>query len=478
MDFWDALVHWARVRPHHFAVRTASHELTYAQLADLTAQLATTLAEVPHQRVGILTSEPAHMALGFQACALSGKTLVVLDPAWPASLLSDMVARLGCTHLIAQDLPAALLENNLSLIDVPQSSSGCELSPCSNVPERELLIICTSGTTSHPKAILRSAQSWTKSINAGASILGATDQCVTLSPGPVSHGLGLYSLVESLQTGGTFVGAGRWDANRTASLLRRVSCNRIVSVPTILQRMLDSLDSELVNEITCVVSGGESLSAELVDRLYDLPKMKRCVEYFGSSEHSLIAYSQRAPRGANLGSFTGVLFPGVKVHLHDHDTPTGTGQVYVDSPFNAKGYLTETAPPIARCNKSTSIGDRASLVGQQGIVFQPRSDGMLILNGNNIYVQELEQVFAQIGLPQVKIRVSDGRDQACLIAYVCSAPVDEQSLQKQLAQLLPTYKIPHEIVFLSQWPQTFSGKAKIPSPLEQANEIMKRVRLR
>lgn len=478
MDFWNALVHWSQLRPDHLAVRSHDQELSYVQLADLTAQLATKLVTVGDRRIGILTSDPADMALAFQGCALADKSLVVLDPAWPRALLGEMLSRLRCTHLIARSVPEALADKNLTLISFPNAYSKEPLPLTSPAPDRELLIICTSGTTSRPKAIRRSARSWIASIAAGATILGATADSVTLCPGPISHGLGLYSLVESLHTGGTFIGPGRWDLNRTGALADSAACTRIVSVPTILERILTSIEATNLAHVSTVVSGGESLGSNLVDQLYQLPSMKHCIEYFGSSEHSLIAYAQRQPGQISTGVFTGKLFPTVKVHLHDQDSNTGLGQVFVQSEFNATEYLPETAAPITRCKNSTSINDRGVLVDHQTICFYPRGDGMMNLNGNNVHASEIRLAFAQLGLPQSKIQLRIVDNKAHLVAYLCSKPLDSDELKTSLRELLPAYKIPHEVIFLSHWPQTFSGKARIPFLEAENKTILGRLRIR
>ncbi|TAP27493.1 class I adenylate-forming enzyme family protein [Arthrobacter sp. S41] len=478
MDYWTALNHWSQQRPDHLAVASTVGQLTYSQLADYAQQLATTLDAVPNQRIGILTSDPVQMAVGFQGTALAGKTLVVLDPAWPEALLRSMINLLQCTHLISQDLPECLDADTFKLVPLPQSGSTGPRITRANSPKRELLIICTSGTTSRPKAIVRTAESWTTSIASCADILGATSDSITLSPGPISHGLGLYSLVESLHTGGTFVGTGRWNVDGTRTLLKRFRCNRIVSVPTILELMLNSIDANLLGHVTCVVSGGESLRPVVVNQLHSLVSLRHCVEYFGSSEHSLIAYAKRIPGGVASNNFVGTLFPEVEVHLHDKDLHTGTGRVFVQSPFNAIDYLAETAPPMARCHTSTSICDMAKVSGNREITFLRRGDGMLNLHGNNIYVQEIEQAFVRVGLPQIKIQVqgSDGNER--LVAFVCSTPVEGQDLLSELGEFLPTYKIPHEVIFMSRWPQTFSGKATLLHLDEGSEEFLQRLRLR
>ncbi len=418
------------------------------------------------------------MAVGFHATSLAGKTLVVLDPSWPQALLDSMLGTLAC-KLVITDCPNRLGKTGLAdpLVLSPESDcSVWELHEHEN--ERELLIICTSGSTARPKAISRTADSWLASLAAAAEILMATEEAVTLSPGPISHGVGLYSLIESIHTGGTFIGAGHWRPEAINSLLSQVACNRIVSVPTILGRLPTHLEPQHLSNIRWVISGGETLPAKLVSRLHALPALESCVEYFGSSEHSLIAYAHRGTIAKDAGCFSGRLFPGVSVHFHDVDPDTGSGAAYIDSPYNANGYDPATAPPIARCGNSTSILDQGMQSDDGTITFMCRDDGMLNLNGNNIHPSEIKDVLATLNIRDVKVRIEQENGHSRLVAYALSPAIEREHLQNQLFDLLPAFKVPHEIILLKQWPLAFSGKSAAFRVADESPEFLTRILLR
>ncbi|KSU68116.1 class I adenylate-forming enzyme family protein [Arthrobacter sp. NIO-1057] len=478
MNFWDALTSWAECLPHKSAVVSLTGELTYAQLAGRAQHLARTLRELPEQRVGILANDPITMAVGFHGAALAGKTLVILDPSWPEALLHTMVSTLKCAHIMTDFSAADLQKIPATVFTISENADNAPWVAQEHPEDRELLIICTSGTTSRPKAIIRTARSWQCSVEVGAPILKATEASITLSPGPISHGLGLYSLVESIHTGGTFVGSGRWSTQGAKNLLGRLRCNRVVTVPTILDRLFSDMELQQLASIRWVISGGESLSPRIVAQLQKLPSYESCVEYFGSSEHSLIAYSHRDTNEQLSDGFSGQLFPTVSVHLHAVDPVTGIGTAYVDSPFNAIGYDPHTAPSIARCNASTSTLDQARQFSDQQIAFIRREDGMLNLHGNNIHPAEIIAVFSTLNMTEVKIHLDTESDKPRLIAYVRSPVIDGELLRENLFEQLPVFKVPHEVVSLNSWPQGFSGKASITALSDDAPEILKRIQIR
>ncbi|UYQ76203.1 acyl--CoA ligase [Glutamicibacter sp. JL.03c] len=478
MGFWQAVASWAESCPNNSAVIAPSGKLTFSQLAGRAHRLARTLKSYDQQRIGILTRDPITMAVGFHGTSLAGKTLVVLDPSWPQALLESMLGNLAC-KLVITDYPNRLDKAGLAdplVISEEPDRSPWELHEHEN--ERELLIICTSGSTARPKAISRTAYSWLASLAAGAAMLMAPEEAVTLSPGPISHGLGLYSLIESIHTGGTFIGAGHWRSEVLDSLLSQVSCNRIVSVPTILDRLSTHLEPQHLSNIRWVISGGETLPVQLVSRLQALPALESCIEYFGSSEHSLIAYALRDTTAKDAGCFSGRLFPGVSVHFHDVDPDTGSGAAYIDSPYNANGYDPATAPPIARCGNSTSILDQGMQSDDGTITFMRREDGMLNLNGNNIHPSEIKDVLAILNILDAKVQVERQNGHARLIVHALSPAVDSGLLHKRFFELLPTFKVPHEIIFHKEWPLSFSGKSTAIWTANAMPEPLTRIRLR
>ncbi|MEG1443155.1 class I adenylate-forming enzyme family protein [Glutamicibacter sp.] len=459
MELWQALARWANQRPDHLALLTVESRLTYAQLASRSGALAKRLESVPGNRIAVHTSDPIEMAIAFYAIARSGKTLVVIDPAWPGNLATSMATALQCDFVLESTVPRPLPGVPRFALPPEPPEPGEYIAPATKTHcAEDLLIICTSGSSSRPKAVLRSAASWEASLSAGATILGASPDDSTLCPSPISHGLGLYAMVESLHAGGTFLASGKWDQKGVASLLARVSCTRIVSVPTILGKVLALDDPARFSSLRLVISGGESLDQETMQTLHQMAPSARCVEYFGSSEHSLIAYRERLANHPRTPYFDGQLFPGVQAHTHEATPGSGFGSLYIDSPFNAKGYDLSSDSVIARCGTAIGIGDQAKLLGSNRIVLSRRNDGMMNLNGNNIHPGEVGAALNAEGLANAVVRIDASSAPARLLAYTVSPPRNPSALLTGLQKHLPQYKIPHQIIYLRSWPETFSGK--------------------
>ncbi|HJX79496.1 class I adenylate-forming enzyme family protein [Glutamicibacter sp.] len=489
MDLASQLQQHARTRPRHPAVISTTHVMDYSSLAASSNALAGKLRQkvLPANRIGIYCTDPISLAIAFHGCLLAGMSAIILDPAWPSARLRQMLDLFDSPTVLCdrdeESVLRALGQNPMLVPSVVEDAAAVPAITPSDDAQCELLVVFTSGSSGSPKAVMRSRQSWQQSIGRCATTLGATQDSRTLVPGPLTHGLGLYALVESIATGGTLVAPGRWKAQDVSTLLKTENCNRVVAVPTLIGLMLDLLESNLPATLRHVVTGGEPLASPLAQRILQISPQITCTEYYGSSEHSLIAYRehQRSAKDSNP-EFIGTFFDGVRAHLHSPQD-NGVGRLMIASDFNATGYDPRGPGELERCQDATGVGDLARLLPDNQIQILGRHGGMLNINGNNIYPAEISTALEQCGLTQSVIQAHHDTPGKAKITAYCLLPEpqtipDALELHRELKNLLPIYKIPHEIVFLSDWPLTNSGKQDILRlPLPTARGLRK-LRLR
>lgn len=482
MDLSTALYRRTVEAPAKPALASPGQTLSYAKLYATAWELGVRLERslgardtISAHRFGLLASDPAALIAGYYAGVLGGISVVVLDPSWPDVRLRSVIERLGLEHVVtdaAMDARVAGAVSSVQRHRVTLRQAEADAPPPPSVdPGRELMVVFTSGTTSDPKAIGRSRSSWQASLEVGSRILHASASEVSLVPGPLAHGLSLYAAVEALSAGGTVLLSGGWNTDKVRRLLAARPCTRVVAVPSILRKLLHEVPPELLEELRYVVSGGESLDEALCRRLEALPGASDVVEYYGTSEQSLIAYrsSAHSPKASGAG-FTGRPFPSVDIEIGRPSSATGIGEVFVHSPMLATGYL--DGAPFRRRAHRLSVQDQGSFC--QGVLhLAGRSGGMLNLGGNNVHPGEITEVLSRaLGAAESRVLlVPRGAGADRLVAFVLASDLgdrpDPETISELLAAQLPKYKIPHELVALDAWPMTNSGKISTGGLLAQ-----------
>ena len=194
-----------------------------------------------------------------------------------------------------------------------------------------LLVVQTSGSSSRPRAVVRTEASWDASLEPFGRVAGLGPDDVVWAPGALSATLTLFAAWHALATGLPLLLTGRWRGVAAAGpAVARVTA--VHCVPAVLGDVLDAHAAGLLPSLrTAVVAG-----AAVPDRLRERAAAGgvRLVEYYGAAELSFVAVDDDG-RGLRP-------FPGAEVEVRG-------GEVRVRSPYVALGYLApDDAGPLTR----------------------------------------------------------------------------------------------------------------------------------
>ncbi|MFI9639086.1 class I adenylate-forming enzyme family protein [Micromonospora sp. NPDC051925] len=488
MPLDNRLARWAAARPDHLAFALDDDRMTYAELFSSATGLARTIRErrTATTRFGQRWTQPlvaislpnsAAFVRAFVATTVAGAVVAVLDPAWPPAQSEAAIALLRPDALITDDPEVArrgIARSGRTTRLEPQADATDPPGPgwAESDPASRFLIGFTSGTTSRPKAFVRTRRSWLGSLQHSEAVFAADEHSVTLAPGPLAHGLSLYALVESLFTGGTFVALPRFDTRGVAAAADGDPPTRFVGVPTMYQRLLDTPPAaDALRTVRTFVSSGAKMPPAVLARLFEVAPEGTFLEYYGASELSFVSVSRST--AASVGSTAtsdvtdvGTPFPSVEVQVRDASgvaLPDGrSGLVYVRSPLVSDGYLTEEQSGFRRAGQWCTVGDYGHLDGGRLHILGREGD-MVIVGGNNIYPSEVEAALRSFGriTDAYVIAVDDPQRGTKLVAVVSAADaatIDVADLRAHLAARLPRYKLPRALVAVPRWPMTNSGK--------------------
>jgi len=364
--------------------------------------------------------------------------------------------RVGGGHDWAEDWDAAVAAKD----DGAVSPVGGDFDP--------LFIMYTSGTTGRPKGVLHTHDSVEWSILTALATADFRFRDRYLICLPLFHVGALNPVVDVLYRGGTVVLLRTFDARRMWEVFRDEKVTVNLSVPAMLQMMLDVYDPAVHQplHLRWIMSGASPVPVTLMQAYADLGF--EIHQVYGSTETAgpacLISPDEAL---THLGS-TGKAFFHTEVRLVDQagnevgvDEP---GEILVRGRHIMAGYWnnpTATAETIV--DGWLHTGDIAVQDAEGFIYIRDRIKDMIISGGENIYPAEIEDVLlshpkvadvAVIGIPSERwgespLAVVVARDES----------LTEDDILGYSQGKLARFKQPAKVTFIEAIPRNPSGKA-------------------
>ncbi|WP_420718389.1 amino acid adenylation domain-containing protein [Pyxidicoccus sp. MSG2] len=476
--------------PDAVAVRFEGQSLTYAALEARANQLAHHLRALgvrPDVPVALCVERSLETVVGILGILKAGGAWVPLDASQPVERLTYMLRDsaapvLVTTEALADELPSAggqlvLLDADAALIDSRPTTA-----PESGASADSLAyVIYTSGSTGRPKGTL--LQHWglcNTALRAGTAM--------SLRPGSrvlqffsIGFDASVWELFGALLSGATLVLAPR-ERLLPGEPLRTLAREESISAVTLTPSVLAQVAPEDFPALETLVSAGEALTAEVVERWGG---RVRLLNAYGPTEVTVCAsISEPLRPGDSLN--IGRPWANLQVYVVDaalHALPVGVpGELCVGGLGLARGYLGQSALTAERFvpdpfsgtqgARLYRTGDRARWRADGTLEYLGRTDLQVKLRGFRIEPGEVESALAR--LPAVREAVAVVREDVPgdkrLVAYVVSeegAPVDVASLRQALKERLPEYMVPSAIAVLPALPLTSNGKVDrkaLPAP--------------
>ncbi len=237
-----------------------------------------------------------------------------------------------------------------------------------DLPSGTFLVAVTSGTSGHPRPVLRTAASWTASFAPLAELAGIGPDDRVLLTGPLHATLHLFAAVHTLAVGAELTDQ---PANATA----------VHAVPAVLADLLDALPTDA--PLRTAVVAGTRLPADIATRA--AARGIAVTEYYGAAELSFVA-AGRYPEPLRP-------FPGAEVQIRG-------GELWVRSPYLAIGYPAGVTGPLRRdADGFATVGDLADRTADGALLIRGRGDAAITTGGATVVAEDVED--ALIGLPGV-----------------------------------------------------------------------------
>ncbi|BEL06055.1 type I polyketide synthase [Actinoplanes sichuanensis] len=430
--------------------------VTWAELADRTARLASGLGAGRGERVAFLLDNSVDLAEAVLATVRAAAVGVPLSPhATDAEL----------TALLADCEPAVLVTDDRHADQARRVAGGVRVLVTDSLPvgdgaapddlglDEPAFMLYTSGTTGSVKGVVSTQRAalWSAATCYGP-IFGLTAADHLLWPLPMAHSFAHSLCVLGITVAGASARVTAETGPATlARLLAEQSPTILAGVPVTYRQLLDAGPIDGSSLRLCLTAGATSDPAlrSDVEKLLGAPLL----DCYGSTETcGMIAVE--SPGGPRTPGSSGRPAPGVEVRLVD-------GEISVRGPNLMLGYHRR---PDALTDGWYRTGDLGRFDADGNLSVIGRVSDVINRGGVNVDPTEVE--VALLALPGVRDTAVVARAHPLLgevpVAFV--VPADESAeptaLLRDLARRLSAYKIPEEILFTPVIPRTPSGKPR------------------
>ena len=340
-------------------------------------------------------------------------------------------------------------------------------------PDGLMMILYTSGTTSHPKGVMHSHRP-IRNTAERAQIFGYTADDVHMSYLPLFHIYGFSEIAMTcVLTGGRQVLMDAFDADRVLDLAER---ERATVLHGFEAHWLDLLNAHarkpraLSVRLGTLPSGVES-TIPIAERVQDV--FCPTVSGFGMSEAWAFVTCSHPSHTREQRTHTS----GYPMHDYEFrvvDPDTGREQpVNVPGELLLRGYAVmdgywdkpEATREALDADGWLHTGDMARIRDDGHVVFMGRYKDMLKVGGENVSPAEVEAYLR--GMPEVLdaavVACPDPRLVEVPAAFVILEPgvqADGDALVARMKGKVASYKIPRHVIFVDAFPMTSSGKIR------------------
>ena len=499
-----------RATDTHAAVRGSSGSHAYADVVSGSIRVASALLHgrdsLDGERIGLLVAPSARFVEALFGVLLAGGCVVVLSPLHPAPetryFCEDAEVRTVLVSAEHAELATALastceLAALEPLLDTKEDIGAVTAAALSRGGDAPALQLYTSGTTGKPKGAVITHMNLEvqQELVGGAWNFGPTDTLLHALPLHHMHGLAI-ALLTALGAGAatrltTFDAPAIWDAMHDATVF--------MGVPAMYHRLFVAFDaaddavrarwSSNARALRLATSGSAALPVSLAERWRAITGTIP-LERFGMTEIG-VGITNRLD-GERFPGCVGFPLPSVETRIVGEDgLDAETGELWIRGPSVFAGYHrrdeeTRSAfvedPGGERWFKTGDTVTRDATRVQGGEapfkILGRTSVDILKSGGYKLSALEIEEVLrehpgvvevAVVGVPD---EAWGERVVACVVRREPASGCDEAALRSFVRERLAPYKVPKDVLFLTELPKNTLGKVVKP---ELAAQIRGRV---
>ena len=482
---------YAQEHPDEIALISESRTITYGELNECSSRLAWFLGAVGVEegdRVAVCMQVGPALVETLYAIAKVGAAYAPLDASFPEARLASMLEVLAVTHVVTDRASRSAIPDGdwdvVVLEDHAEAIGESDTSPIvlHRKPSAACYIMHTSGSSGVPKAVQFPTDLAIMSMRSLQVRYPVQPGDVHIFKTPFTFDVSIWEIFWPLYYGGKLVisrAGGHRDPDCLRELIENNGVTLINFVPSMLATFLLALRQGECPSVRWIFSGGERLTPGVRDSFFQKLPHARLVNLYGPTETHAVADTEL--NSNDHGDYIPIGSPSSAFQLYLLDdefepVPFGNpGELFIANPVGlAHGYLGQPAltaerfipdPFGASGSRLYRTGDLCRYYSNGELEFLRRKDRQLKVAGNRIEPDEIEHaILSHPAISQCVVATTgDGAD-CRLVAYVVDRDgqtAKGDDLHNYLAELLPPYMVPSEIVTVAQIPTTPNGKTDL-----------------
>jgi len=492
------------------AIRDGEISLDYGHLDDLRRQAAKAFLAAGIERgdrIAVWAPNSYRWIIAALAMQTIGAVLVPLPGRLTGAEAADIIERSGSRLLLtAIDMPAgnplAMLANyNLpglqqcllidgdlqlanswpSFLESAQSVSEPQLQArAASVQPGDIMdMLFTSGTTGKPKGVLCSHEQNLRVFKTWANTVGLRSDDRYLIVSPFFHSFGYKAgWLAAFMTGSCIYPVAAFDRQAVMAQIERDKISVFPGAPALYEMLLNHPRRQGfdLSSLRLAVTGAAPITVSLIEALKQTLGFDVVVTAYGLTEASgVVTMCQPEDSHQLIAETSGRAIAGVEVKCVDPATlrplrAREEGEIWVRGFSVMRGYfdMPQASREAITREGWLRTGDIGVLDDEGYLKITGRLKDMYIMNGENVYPAEVENVIAALpGVAQVAVLGVEQQPQgevgiACVVLSLGSH-LSSGDLQAHCRENLAAYKVPAQVVFMDNLPMNATGKVMKPA---------------
>jgi amino acid adenylation domain-containing protein len=468
--------------PEHVAVICKDHSITYRELDERSARVASYLKARKagkNEAVAVLAKRSIETIVNIMGILKAGAAYVPIDPEYPEDRRKAIIENSGCRFV---------LDGEIQPVNIPQQNDTNHKGMM-NHPEDTAYVIYTSGSTGRPKGVVishRAVSNTIIDINRKFNV-NEKDRIIALSS--MCFDLSVYDIFGALSSGAAMVMVE--DRRDIFEIMNTIQDHQITiwnSVPAIMDMVVENADKSFINSsLRLVMLSGDWIPIGLPDKVRLHFTDASVISLGGATEASIwsIYYPIDEIKEGWKSIPYGMPLANQRFYVLNYEMqlcPIGvTGELFIGGTGVAEGYMNDeektkaafvTHPQFGRLYRTGDYGAlRIDSERQQVYIeFQGRKDHQIKIRGHRIELGEIETCLLKhdfISNAVVADKIDARGKQVLCAYYIADEELTAEELKTFLARHLPEYMIPSFYIEMDEMPLTPNGKIdrkKLPVP--------------